>query len=225
MSDAVTCQPGTTRRATPILQAVAIVVLALLALRPAPALAGGGPLGIDHEWTYDNHGLWATRYEQGLEYGVLIFEAGGAFWIGDDYDGFGHTLWQSVDASVVSGISAEVLKYAFSRARPNQNLGPDKWFQGSCCDSFPSGQVTLQASFVTPIILHYAHDEPWIWALEVLPLYDALARLKHQDHWQSDTIAGWALGTGAGYWAAQRETPVMVQILPRGLTIGFSRHF
>jgi len=225
MSDAVTCQPGTTRRATPILQAVAIVVLALLALRPAPALAGGGPLGIDHEWTYDNHGLWATRYEQGLEYGVLIFEAGGAFWIGDDYDGFGHTLWQSVDASVVSGISAEVLKYAFSRARPNQNLGPDKWFQGSCCDSFQSGQVTLQASFVTPIILHYAHDEPWIWALEVLPLYDALARLKHQDHWQSDTIAGWALGTGAGYWAAQRETPVMVQILPRGLTIGFSRHF
>jgi hypothetical protein len=85
--------------------------------------------------------------------------------------------------------------------------------------------VTLQASFVTPIILHYAHDEPWIWALEVLPLYDALARLKHQDHWQSDTIAGWALGSGVGYWAAQRETPVMVQILPRGLTIGFSRHF
>jgi len=204
---------------------VAIVALVLFALCPQASQAGGGPLGIDHEWSYDNHGIWATRYEQGLEYGVLIFEAGGAFWAGDDYDGFGHTLWQSVDASVVSGIGAEVLKYAFSRARPNQNLGPDKWFQGSCCDSFPSGQVTLQASFVTPIILHYAHDEPWIWVLEVLPLYDALARLKHQDHWQSDTIAGWALGTAAGYWATQRETPVMVQILPRGLTIGFSRHF
>jgi hypothetical protein len=225
MSSAVTCQPEATRRALPVPQVLAIVMLALCALCPRPSLAGGGPLGIDHEWTYDNHGIWATRYEQGLEYGVLIFEAGGAFWIGDDYDGFGHTLWQSVDASVVSEISAEVLKYSFSRARPNQNLGPDKWFQGSCCDSFPSGQVTLQASFVTPIILHYAHADPWIWALEVLPVYDALARLKHQDHWQSDTIAGWALGTAAGYWAAQRETPVMVQILPRGLTIGFYRHF
>jgi hypothetical protein len=225
MSHAMNCKQRLTRRATRIPQVLAMIVLALLALCPNRLQAGGGPLGIDHEWTYNNHGIWSTRYEQGLEYGVLIFEAGGAFWIGDDYDGFGHTLWQSVDASVVSGISAEVLKYAFGRARPNQGLGPDKWFQGSCCDSFPSGQVTLQASFVTPIILHYAHDHPWIWVLEALPVYDGLARLKHQDHWQSDTIAGWALGTAAGYWAGSRETPVMVQILPRGLTIGFSRHF
>jgi hypothetical protein len=205
-------------------RATALLVLALLGVAPQLSQAGGGPLGIDHVWTYDNRGIWSTHYEQGLEYGVMIFEAGGAFWLGDD-EGFGHTLWQSVDASVVSGISAEILKYAFSRARPNQGGDPDKWFQGNCCDSFPSGQVTLQASFVTPIILRYAHDEPWIWLLEVLPVYDALARLKHQDHWQSDTIAGWALGSGAGYWAAGRETPLMVEILPRGLTIGFYRHF
>jgi hypothetical protein len=186
--------------------------------------AGGGPLGIDHQWHYDDHGIWAPHYEQGLVYGVMIFEAGGAVWLGND-DDFGHTLWQSVDASIVSGVSAEILKYAFSRARPNQGDNPDKWFQGSCCSSFPSGQVTLQASFVTPIILHYAPHQPWIWLLEVLPVYDALARLKHQDHWQSDVIAGWALGSAAGYWASTRELPVMVEILPRGLTIGFSRHF
>jgi hypothetical protein len=203
---------------------LALGVLAMLGLYAQPSQAGGGPLGIDHRWTYDNHGLWSTHYEQGLVYGVMIFEVGGAVWLGDD-EGFGHVLWQSVDASVISGVSAEVLKYAFSRARPTQGGNPDKWFQGSCCDSFPSGQVTLQASFVTPIILHYAHDRPWIWLLEVLPVYDALARLKHQDHWQSDVIAGWALGTAAGYWASSREIPVMVQILPRGLTIGFYRHF
>jgi hypothetical protein len=34
--------------------------------------------------------------------------------------------------------------------------------------------------------------------LEILPIYDALGRLKHQDHRQSDTIAGWALGTATG---------------------------
>jgi hypothetical protein len=207
------------------LYARAIVTIAVLGLGPKLALAGGGPLGIDHEWSYDNHGIWSAHYEQGLVYGVMIFEAGGAFWLGDDEDGFGRTLWQSIDASLVSGISAEVLKYGFSRERPNQGGNPDKWFQGSCCDSFPSGQVTLQASFVTPIILHYAHSAPWIWLLEALPVYDALARLKNQDHWQSDVIAGWALGTAAGYWAAHRETPVTVQILPRGLTIGFYRHF
>jgi len=206
-------------------EAVAMVVLALCALYAQRSQAGGGPLGIDHEWSYDNHGIWSTRYEQGLVYGVMVFEGAGAVWLGDDEDGFGRTLWQTVDASVISGISAEVLKYAFSRERPNQGANPNKWFQGSCCNSFPSGQVTLQASFVTPIILRYAHGAPWIWVLEVLPVYDALARLKHHDHWQSDAIAGFALGTGAGYWAAKRETPVMVQILPRGLTIGFYRHF
>jgi undecaprenyl-diphosphatase len=225
MLDAVNFKRRVISAARLMQPALAILLLALFGLGSNMAQAGGGPLGIDHEWAYDNHGVWATRYEQGLEYGAIIFEAAGAFWIGDDDGGFGHTLWQSVDSSVVSGISAEVLKYAFSRARPNQGLGPDKWFQGSCCDSFPSGQVTLQASFVTPIILRYAHSEPWIWALEILPVYDALARLKHQDHWQSDTIAGWALGSAAGYWAANRETPLMVQILPRGLTIGFARHF
>jgi hypothetical protein len=207
------------------LKATAILLAVLLSLGPKLSLAAGGPLGLDHRWTYTNRGVWSTHYEQGLEYGVMLFEAGGAFWLGDDEDGFGRTLWQSVDASLVSGISAEVLKYSFSRARPNQGGNPDKWFQGSCCDSFPSGQVTLQASFVTPIILRYAHSEPWIWVLEVLPVYDALARLKHQDHWQSDTIVGFALGTAVGYWATKRETPVMVQILPRGLTIGFYRHF
>jgi hypothetical protein len=229
--DAVKCESGPVAPPRLIGPALTLALLAgfalfaLFALGAKPAQASGGPLGIDHEWSYDDRGLWATRYQQGLEYGVMIFEAGGAFWIGDDETGFGRTLWQSVDASVVSGISAEVLKYAFSRARPNQGLGPDKWFQGSCCDSFPSGQVTLQASFVTPLILHYERSAPWIWALEILPIYDGLARLKHQEHWQSDTIAGWALGSAAGYWAANRETPLMVQILPRGLTIGFARHF
>jgi hypothetical protein len=205
-------------------EALAMIALALCALYAGRSQAAGGPLGIDHKWNYDNHGVWSTHYEQGLVYGVMVFEAAGAVWLGND-DDFGHTLWQSVDASVVSGVSAEILKYAFSRARPNQGGNPDKWFQGTCCASFPSGQVTLQASFVTPIILQYAHGRPWIWLLEALPIYDAVARLKHQDHWQSDVIAGWALGTAAGYWASTRETPVMVQILPRGLTIGFSRHF
>jgi undecaprenyl-diphosphatase len=203
---------------------VALPLLALFWLYPGRGEAGGGPLGIDHRWSYDNHGIWAPHYEQDLVYGVIVFEVGGVVWLGDD-EGFGHTLWQSVDASIVSGVSAEILKYGFSRARPNQGGDPDKWFQGSCCNSFPSGQVTLQASFVTPIILQNQRHAPWIWLLEVLPVYDALARLKHQDHWQSDVIAGWALGSAAGYWASTRETPLMVQILPRGLTIGFYRHF
>ena len=132
---------------------------------------------------------------------------------------------QTVDASTLSGIGAEFLKYIFSRARPGQGNNPNAWFKGRCCQSFPSGEVTLQASFVTPFIVNYAKQNPWIWSLELLPVYDALARLKSQAHWQTDVIAGGLLGTGIGYWATTRAIPISVQVLPRGLSVGFSKRF
>jgi len=151
-------------------------------------------------------------------------EVGGALWLGND-DRLGHTFWQTIDSSVVAGIASEALKLTFSRARPNQGNDPDKWFQGRCCESFPSGEVTLQASFVTPLIVNYRRDTPWIWALELLPLYDSIARLKSQAHWQTDVLAGWALGSAVGYWSASRKTPIFVQVLPRGVSIGLSKRF
>ena len=202
------------------------VLLFLLAAIPcaAPARAGGGPLGIDHEWGLDQSGIWAQRDQNVLQYAVVAAELGGGIWFGRD-DPLGHTFWQTVDSTAVSSISAEILKYAFSRERPRQGGSPSKWFQGSCCDSFPSGEVTVQASFVTPLIVNYAHEHPWIWSLEALPLYIGIARLKNQAHWQSDVLAGWALGTGVGYWSTLREVPLSVQFLPRGLTVGVTAHF
>ena len=198
--------------------------LALLLLAPFEVRAGGGPLGIDHEWTLDESGIWARKYQVGLEFGVIAVEAGGALWLGDE-DGLGHTMWQTVDSSLIAGLASEVLKRSFSRARPEQGDNPNAWFKGSCCESFPSGEVTLQASFVTPLIAHYARENPWIWGLEVLPVYDAIARMKSQAHWQTDVIAGWALGTGLGYWTTTWSTPLMVRILPGGLSVGLYKRF
>jgi len=197
----------------------------LLIMAPACAFAGGGLLGIDHEWAYDNSGIWKRSYQLDLEYGVIATEAVGALWLGND-DPLGHEFWQSIDSTAVSGVAAQALKYIFSRARPLQNRGPDKWFQGGCCQSFPSGEVTLQAGFVTPIILdEAARGHLWIWALELLPLYDGIGRLKQQAHWQSDVLAGWALGTASGYWAAHRDMPLSVQILPGGISVGIQKRF
>src|SRR5579871_5439042 len=178
------------------------------------ALAGGNAYaGIDHELPLDESGIWARRYQTGLEYGVIAVEIGGALWLGNDNE-LGHTLWQTVDASTVSAIAAFAMKRAFSRARPDQGNNPNAWFKGSCCESFPSGEVTLQASFVTPFIVHYAPDHPWVWAMEILPVYDGIARMKSQAHWQTDILAGWLLGTGVGYWATTRSIPLSVQLLP-----------
>jgi undecaprenyl-diphosphatase len=180
--------------------------------------------GLDHELAYDKDGLYSQNLQTGLEAGVIAVEVTGALWLGND-DPLGHTFWQTVDSSSVAGIGSTALKYAFSRARPYQGDNPKLWFQGSCCKSFPSGEVTLQASFVTPFIVDYSKQHPWIWALEILPVWDAYARLKSQAHWQTDVIAGWALGTGVGYWSTTRAMPLAVQILPGGLSVGFSKRF
>ncbi len=196
----------------------------LLAVASQCVCAGGGPLGIDHEWGLDTTGIWAQKTQNALEYGAIAAEFAGGIYFGKD-DPLGNTFWQSVDSTAIASISAEILKLAFSRARPNQGNNANKWFQGSCCDSFPSGEVTVQASFVSPFIFTYARQDPWVWSLEALPLYVSIARLKNRVHWQTDVLAGWALGTGVGYWSTTRETPISVQILPHGLTVGVTRSF
>ncbi|HVW69052.1 MAG TPA: phosphatase PAP2 family protein [Steroidobacteraceae bacterium] len=197
------------------------VLLALLGAGPARA---GGPFGIDHELALDERGIWSRKYQEGLEYGTIAFEIGSALWLGNDGK-LGHTMWQTLDSSIISGLASEGLKRIFSRARPDQGNNPNAWFRGSCCESFPSGEVTLQASFVTPIIANYARQNPWIWTLEALPVYDGIARMKSHAHWQSDVIAGWALGTGLGYWSTTWSTPLTVRLLPSGVTVGISKRF
>ena len=179
--------------------------------------------GLDHELGYDQSGIWNRNVQVALEYSAVAVAAGGALWLGNDNE-LGHTFWETVDAEAISAIAAQGMKYAFRRARPNSGMGSDAWFVHGG-DSFPSGEVTLQASFVTPFIVNYGRRYPWVWGLELLPAYDAVARMKAQAHWQTDVLAGWALGTAVGYLATTWNTPVFVQILPHGLTIGFSKRF
>jgi hypothetical protein len=200
------------------------VLVLLFAVAGGTANAAGGPLGIDHEIGFDQSGIWARKYQTALETGTIVTEIAGALWLGND-DELGHVFWQTIDSSVITGVAATVLKTTIGRARPDQGNNPNRWFRGSCCQSFPSGEVSLQASFVTPFIVRYAGEHPWIWALELLPLYDATARLKSHAHWQTDVLAGWLLGSGIGYWTANRALPFSVAILPRGVTIGFSKRF
>jgi membrane-associated phospholipid phosphatase len=196
-----------------------VLLLPMLVLTSSRSYAG-----FDHEWSLDENGIWARKYQTALQDGVIALELAGSLWYGNDNE-LGHTYWQTLDSSVISGVAAQLLKYGFSRARPYQGDNPNAWFKGSGYQSFPSGEVTLQASFVTPFIVNYARQDPWVWALELLPAYDAIARLKSQAHWPTDVIAGWALGTGVGYWSTTRAVPLSVQILPGGLSVGFSKRF
>jgi membrane-associated phospholipid phosphatase len=202
---------------------LAAPLLLLLTLMPAIAFAGGGPFGIDQELGRGDTGIFSRNAQLGLEYGSVAFIAAGSLFLGND-NRLGHEFWQSADSAVFAGLSAQVLKYAFRRARPLQGQGPNAWFRGHD-QSFPSGEETLQAAWVTPFILDNYHQHPWIWSLELLPIYDGYARMKSQAHWQSDIMVGWLLGSGFGYWAAHRRIPLLVQILPGGVSVGFYKRF
>jgi membrane-associated phospholipid phosphatase len=200
-----------------------LVTLAAV-LASTTALAGGGPLGIDHRLHYDNSGIWKRSDQNVLMYGTILGVAGGALAFGDQ-DKFGDTLWRSVDAMVISGIGAQAMKYTFQRERPSQTSNPDEFFKGIHAQSFPSGEVTAIAAAVTPFMAAYGDDHPAVYALAVLPAYDAVARMKTRGHWQSDVLVGAALGTGVGLWAAHRQSPLILGWLPGGFQVGFVHHF
>ena len=188
------------------------------------AAPSGAHAGLDHKVTPTDSGIWARQYTQALQYGVIATEIGGALWLGGESE-TGLTFWQTIDSSVFSGATAQVMKWGFGRKRPSQTDSPNEWFKGTQYQSFPSGEVTLQASFVTPFIVHYAERQPWVWALEILPAYDAVARVKNGAHWQTDVIAGWALGTGFGYFAAKHASPFFLSIMPHGIVAGLHSSF
>ncbi|MFL6659336.1 MAG: phosphatase PAP2 family protein [Massilia sp.] len=187
------------------------------------ALAGDGPLGIDHRLHEDNAGIWKRSNQLTLAGALIGGELLGALWEGSDTR-LGRTFYQAIDASVIGGVSSEVLKHTFRRLRPTQTDDPNQWFEHGG-RSFPSGEVTLASAVVAPFVFEYGHDHPAVYALELIPLYDAAARMKVRAHWQTDVLAGWALGTAAGYYAHKRSESFTVDILPRGLTVGWKGKF
>ena len=205
---------------------------------PASLMAGAALLllgavsdcraGIDHLVPYDDSGIWKRSNQEIVEYGLIAAEVGGALWEGGE-SRLGKTFWTSIDSSVAAGLVAQVMKVAFSRVRPRDSGpggNPNLWFQGHGNESFPSGEVTEVSSIVTPFVLEYGHDHPGVYALELLPVYDAIARVKVQAHWQTDVLAGFALGTGTA-WLIHRSpnSPFILKVMPHGIYIGLKKSF
>lgn len=187
------------------------------------ASAAGGPLGIDYRLHYDNSGIWKRSNQFIVLYGMMGTVGVGALWEGGE-SRLGRTFWQSVDATVASGLASVTLKYAFSRERPSQTSDPDRWFTGHG-QSFPSGEVTVTSAMVTPFVLEYGRDHPTVYALEALPIYDAIARMKTWGHWQTDVLAGFALGFASGYLLHRPDSPLVWSIMPQGIQVGLKMQF
>jgi len=206
------------------MRAPSFLLLCLALFASSGVMAASGPLGIDHRLHYDNRGIWNRADQDALVYGTVITVVGGALAFGD-HDKLGDTFWRSVDAIAVTAVATEGLKLTFQRERPSQTSDPNRWFAGSHAQSFPSGEVAAISAAVTPFMVNYGPDHPAVYALAVLPVYDAVARMKTHGHWQSDVLVGAAIGTGVGLWAAHRNSPLIIGWLPGGFQVGFVHRF
>jgi undecaprenyl-diphosphatase len=183
-----------------------------------PALAGGGLLGIDTRLNRNESGVWRRSNQLAAEYLTVGSVLAGALWE-DSETRLGRTFWQATDSILLGQAGYLVLNNSFRRQRPSATDDPNQWFK-SGGHSFPSGEVTAISSAVTPFVLEYGGEHPAVYGLELLPVYDGIARMKSQAHWQTDVLAGWALGTAIGYYAHSRNQPFTVMLLPHRLTVG-----
>jgi len=202
---------------------VVFAVLSTLLAIEAPAQHCGWS-HIDHRVARDESGVWDPAVYRSLVGALTVAEIGGAIWEGSE-NRVGKTMWQGIDSEIISGVAAQAGKYTFTRVRPSTEDNPCLWFQGGNNHSFPSGEAAVAAGLVTPYLLEYAGEYPATYALLLLPLYVGAGRIKNQAHWQSDVIAGWAVGGLSGWYAHGRDTPLMIQILPHGVAVGFKTTF
>jgi membrane-associated phospholipid phosphatase len=200
--------------------------LTLIAALALPSLAhAGGPLLIDRYVAYDDSGIWKRKYQTDLAAGGAVAVIGGAIFLDSD-SRLGRTFDQSMDALLLSAGTTTVMKYAFSRERPSQNANPNDFFDGRGHQSFPSGEVAQISAILTPFIAEYHQDHPWVIGLALLPVYDAVARVKVHGHWQSDVLVGAMVGTGLGLYAHHRKTPLVIGVLPGGgVLFGYRKSF
>lgn len=111
------------------------------------------------------------------------------------------SLQSMVYAYAIGSASKRVL---VGRSRPYQEKGAFDFHPFSNNNtSFPSGHATTAWALVMPWIVYYPN--PLTFGLGVLATGTAISRLKRQQHWVTDVVAGSFLGGSMGYWLARKH--------------------
>ena len=125
-------------------------------------------------------------------------------------------IFGTLFSSFVTGLLATLFKFTFLRARPYGGFGSLSFFNfaglsqdSRVYQSFPSGDVAVVAG-CAGYLLFISRDWRWgggylRWALLLLPLATAFARVAIDKHWPSDTIFSLGLGMVAGNFVCDYE--------------------
>ena len=193
--------------------------LLMFSLDSTVAFANGS--FIDHRLSKDTGGIYSLQ--DAVPVGLALAAGSCALWEGTETR-LGKTCWESGESIAIGGVAAVALQFITGREPPSSTDDPGHWFAGGR-GSFPSLHLTATTAAVTPVIFEFAHDDPWIVSLAMLPAYEMVARVKAQEHWQSDVLAGTLLGFGVGWLEYERKSPFVFYLLPRGAYAGLSSRF
>jgi membrane-associated phospholipid phosphatase len=133
----------------------------------------------------------------------------GGTWIAavvTDQDAGRREAGMMLEAAAFSSVAGYALKELADRERPYQTADSDAW--GEDGDGFPSVHTT--AAFAIGTVLAESGNDRHRWVRRVLgyglAAGTAYARMDHDAHWLSDTVAGAALGLAtARFVMKQRE--------------------
>ena len=135
--------------------------------------------------------------------------------------------WQMLEAATFSSATTSLLKFAAGRERPHLTSDPDQWRAGG--NSFPSGHTTT--AFAIGTVFAESGSDRYRWVRRFLGYgmagYSGYARLKHNAHWLSDTVAGAEIGISTARFVMncrERPSPGVLTWIPldRGLMVSYS---
>jgi len=126
--------------------------------------------------------------------------------------------YRMLEAAALSSVTAEALKFAAGRKRPNETDRVDNWrVSGS---SFPSLHAT--AAFAIGTVFAESGPDDYRWTRRLLGYgvasFTAYERLHGNAHWLSDVVAGSAVGLSTGVFVMNRQllrdSPVAFNLAP-----------
>jgi membrane-associated phospholipid phosphatase len=144
----------------------------------------------------------------------------------NDSDGYRET-WKLLEAGVFSTVTSEALSYAAGRKRPDATTSPNEWRKGG--DSFPS--LHSSAAFAVGTVFAESGNDDYRWIRRAIGYgiagATAYIRIRENDHWLSDSVAGAAIGIATARFILGREqtdsrTSLQFEPIKNGWAISYS---
>jgi membrane-associated phospholipid phosphatase len=153
-------------------------------------------------------------------YPTVIVASGFALhgWLDDNYSSK-KIAFEVVQAGLYTEVITQIVKHAFGRARPYNELGAKEFkpfsFLGWDFTSMPAGHTSWAFSLSTVLSRNAKQD--WLKVLAYLPAgLTFIARIYHDRHWTSDNFLAATIGYFIATWVVDQheKKESMVEISP-----------